>query len=322
MPHKANAARRHHIPRAKRTVTNWAEYDAALRQRGSLTLWVTDKAIEQWKAAPRTTPGGQPHYSDLAITTALMLKAVFRLALRQTEGLIGSVLQLLGVDLPVPDHSTIARRARTVTLLSAPRSSGGPLHLLVDSTGLKLCGPGEWLIEKHGTKRRRSWHALHIGMDASTGRIVAATLTERGVDDASQVGPLLDQITEPVASVTGDGAYDRTRVYAAVQQRHPAATVVAPPRVDAVLSATAAIAPTQRDRHIQTIAEVGRMAWQRTSGYNRRAGVESQMARWKGALGEALRFHCDQAQATEVAIGVIVLNRMLDLGRPNSVRVA
>jgi|GEM_PF-1958386 len=144
MPHKANAAHRHHIARPKRRVLNWAEYDAALRQRGSLTVWVTDEAIAHWKA-PRTTPGGQPSYSDLAITTALMLRAVFRLALRQTEGLIGSVLRLLGLDLPVPDHSTIARRARTVTPPQSQRSIGGPVHLLVDSTGLKLCGPGEWL---------------------------------------------------------------------------------------------------------------------------------------------------------------------------------
>ena len=322
MPHNANAARRHHIARPKRTVTNWAEYDAALRQRGSLTLWVSEEAIEQWKAAPRRTPGGQASYSDLAITTALMLRAVFRLALRQTEGLLASIFHLLDVDLPVPDHSTIARRARTVTLLSAPRSSGGPIHLLVDSTGLKLCGPGEWLIEQHGTKKRRSWHALHIGLDAGSGRIVAATLTGRGVEDASQVGPLLDQIAGPVASLTGDGAYDRSGVYASVHERHPEAAVVAPPRRDAVLSATAETVPTQRDRHIQMIAQQGRMAWQRASGDNTRAGVESQMARWKGVLGEALRFHCDAAQATEVAIGVAVLNRMLDLGRPNSARVA
>ena len=138
-------------------------------------------------------------------------------------------------------------------------------------------------------------------MDAGTGRIVAATLTGRGVDDASQVAPLLDQIAEPVASVTGDGAYERSGVYAAVHERHSKTAVVAPPRSDAVLSETAKSAPTQRDRHIRTIAEKGRMAWQRASGYNKRAGVESRMARWKGAL---------------------VLNRMLDLGRPNSVRVA
>ncbi len=142
MPHKANAARRHHILRPKRKVVNWVEYDAALRQRGSLTVWVTDEALEHWTVAPRTTPGGQPSYSDLAITTALMLRAVFRLALRQTEGLLASILHLLGLELPVPDHSTIARRARTVTLPSAPCSSGGLLHLLVDSTGAEAVWAG------------------------------------------------------------------------------------------------------------------------------------------------------------------------------------
>ncbi|TWA68341.1 DDE family transposase [Azospirillum brasilense] len=251
-----------------------------------------------------------------------MLCAVFHLALRQTEGLIGCILQLLGLDLPVPDRSTIARRTRTVALPSKPRSSSGPLHLLVDSTGLKLCGPSEWLIEKHGTKKRRSWRKLHLGVDAENGRIVAATLTDRDGDDAAQVGPLLDQIDEPVAALTGDGAYDRTGVYASVHQRHPEAAVVAPPRADVVLSDTAATAPTQRDRHIQMIAENGRMAWQRDSQYNVRARVEGQIGRWKQVIGPALRFHADEAQATEVAIAAAVLNRMLDLGRPNSVRVS
>ena len=144
MPHKYNADRRHHIPRPKRRVTN-GEYNEALRQRGSLTVWFTDEAIAAWKAAPRTTPGGQPHYSDLAITTALTLRAVFHLPLRQTEGLIGSVLQLLGLDLPVPDYSTLSRRAQSLELPAQPRAPGGAIHLLVDSSGLKLGGLGEWL---------------------------------------------------------------------------------------------------------------------------------------------------------------------------------
>ncbi len=321
MPHKANAARRHHIPRPKRKVTNWAEYDASLRQRGSPTVWFTEDAIAHWKAAPRTTPGGLPSYSNLAITTGLMLRALFCLALRQTEGLVASVLQLLGLDLPLPDHSTPARRTPTVTLPEAPCSTGGPPHLLVDSTGLKLWGPGEWLIEKHGTRKRRSWKKLHVGMEAASGRIVAATLTDRDVDDAAQVGPLLDQVTGPVAAFTGDGAYDRSAVYATMHERHPEAAVIAPPRADAVLSDTASTAPTQRDHHIQVIAETGRMAWQRSSGYNQRAKVEGQIGRWKQVLGSALRFHSDRAQATEIAIAA-VLNRMLDLGRPNSVCTA
>jgi hypothetical protein len=148
-----------------------------------------DDAIAAWKAAPRTTPGGQPHYSDLAITTALTLRAVFRLPLRQTEGLIGSILQLLGLDLPVPDFSTLSRRAQTLELPAQPRATGGAIHLLVDSSGLKLGGPGEWLVEKHGTSKRRSWRKLHIGFDAVSGRIVASILTDRDVDDASQVEP-------------------------------------------------------------------------------------------------------------------------------------
>lgn len=321
MPHKANAARRHHIPRPKRRVTNSAEYDAALRRRGSLTVWFTEAAVAAWRAAPRSTPGGQASYSDLAIMTALMLRAVFRLALRQTEGLIGSILQLLGLDLPVPNHTTLGRRARTV-VLSAQRPTGGAIHLLVDSTGLKLCGPGEWLVEKHGTKKRRSWRKLHIGMDAANGRIVAAALTDRAVDDAAQVGPLLDQEADPIAAFLGDGAYDCLGVYADMQARHPEAAVVVPPRVGAVLSDTAETAPTQRDRHLQQIAEIGRLNWQRDSRYNLRALVEAQIGRWKRIIGGALRSHTAAAQTTEIAIAVEVLNRMLDLGHPKSVRAA
>ena len=163
MPFKANADRRHHIPKQRHRVTNWAEYDAALRARGSLTVWFTAEAVAAWAAAPRTTRGGQPCYSDLAIATALTLRTVFRLALRQTEGLIGSILRLLGLDLAVPDHTTLSRRAETLEV-PRPRSGSEPVHLLVDSTGLRLCGPGEWLAEKHGSRTRRSWRKLVWGL--------------------------------------------------------------------------------------------------------------------------------------------------------------
>src|SRR3979409_1984015 len=156
-----NADRRHHIPQQRHRVTNWAEYDAALRQRGSLTVWFTDAAIAAWRAEPRTTPGGQPYYSALAIATALTLRAVFHLALRQTEGLIGSIIRLLGLDLAIPDHSTLSRRAERLAV-AGPPSSAEPVHLLVDSTGLKLSGAGEWLAEKHGTSRRQPGGKLHI----------------------------------------------------------------------------------------------------------------------------------------------------------------
>jgi hypothetical protein len=196
------------------------------------------------------------------------------------------------------------------------------LHLLVDSTGLKLCGPGEWLIEKHGTKTRRSWRKLHLGVDADTGQIVAAALTTNDVDDGSQAGPLLDQVAGPVASFTGDGAYDQEGVYASVAERHPEAEVVVPPRATAVPSNAAESNPTQRDRHLQLIAEHGRRAWQTASGYTKRARAEAAIGRWKQVIGDRLRAHTDERRATEVDVAVYVLNRMLDLGRPNYVRLA
>jgi hypothetical protein len=320
VPFKLNQDRRHHIPRQKHKVTNWREYDASLRQRGSLTVWFTAEAVEAWAAEPRTTRGGQPWYSALAILTALTLRAVFRLAYRQTEGLIGSVIGLLGLTLRVPDHSTLSRRAATLEV-PRPRSGAEPMHLLVDSTGLKLCGAGEWLVEKHGTRTRRSWRKLHLGVDADTGQIVASALTSKDVDDGAQADPLLDQVTGPVASVTGDGAYDQEGVYASVAARHPEAVVIVPPRSSAVLSADAETAPTHRDRHLQGIAEHGRLGWQQRSGYNKRARAEAAIGRWKQVIGDGLRSHTHERRATEMNVAVHALNRMLEFGRPSYVRI-
>jgi hypothetical protein len=320
MPHKYNADRRHRIPKRRYKVSNWQAYEAGLRQRGSLTIWFTDEAIAAWQAVARTTPGGQARYSDLAIETTLILRTVFHQPLRQTEGLVSSLLGLMGLDLPVPDHTTLSRRARTLAV--APQAASGPVHLLVDSTGVKLSGPGEWLVEKHGTQRRRAWRKLHLGVDAKTGTIVASTLTSKEVDDAAELGPLLDQVEEPLAAVVADGAYDQDRVYDAVAEHCPEAAVVVPPRSTAVLSASAETDPTQRDHHIQAIAEQGRMSWQRTSGYNARAGAEGAMSRYKRIIGDTLRSHSRPAQEVETRIAVTVLNRMLDLGRPESVRAA
>src|SRR5215207_6169331 len=326
---KLNQAGRHHIPRQKHKVTNWPAYDASLRQRGSLTVWFIDEAIQAWAAELRTTRGGQPWYSPLAILTALTLRAVFRLALRQTEGLIGSLIGLLGLDLAIPDHTTLSRRAATLEV-PRPRSSSStgagrdaePVHLLVDSTGLKLCGAGEWLLEKHSTKTRRSWRKLHLGVDADTGQIVASVLTSHDGEDGYQVGPLLDQVTGAVASITGDGAYDQDGVYTSVAERHPEAAIIVPPRATAVPSRTAESEPTQRDHHLQLIAEQGRMGWQRASGYTKRARAETAISRYKRVIGDELRSHTEERRATEVDVAVHVLNRMLELGRPNYVRMA
>ena len=196
------------------------------------------------------------------------------------------------------------------------------MHLLVDSTGLKRCGAGEWLVEKHGTKTRRSWRKLHIGMDANTGEIVAVAVTTNDVDDASQVGPLLDQLDAPLASFTGDGAYDQDSLYRAITERDADALVIVPPRATAVPSETAETDPTQRDQHLQDIAAKGRIAWQKSSGYTTRSRVETTIGRYKQIIGDGLRFHKDERRGTEIRVAVHVLNRMSKLGRPISARIA
>jgi len=185
--------------------------------------------------------------------------------------------------------------------------------------GPELNGPGEWLVEKHGTTKRRSWHKLHIGLDAVSGEIVASTLTGRDIDDGSQVAALLDQVDGPVGVFLGDGAYDSADVYAAVEERNSDALVIVPPRAGAVASSQTS--PTQRDGHIRNIAARGRRGWQTASGYNRRALVEVQISRYKCVIGNALRSHTEESRRAEVAIAYHVLNRMNDLGRPKSVRV-
>jgi Transposase DDE domain len=193
-------------------VTNWAEYDAGLRRRGSLTLWVTSEAIDGWAAPRRKTRGGQRRYSDLVIETALMLGLVFGLRLRQSEGFLSSVLALMALDLPAPDHTTLSRRARTWSPLTGRNIRqplpDGPLHVLVDSTGLKIYGAGQWLEEKHGAKSHRGWRKLHLALDADSGEIIAHSLTDQDTSDGSQVEPLLGQIEDEIGQFTGDGAYE------------------------------------------------------------------------------------------------------------------
>jgi Transposase DDE domain len=322
VPFKLRSKSRHHIPRQKHKVTNWREYETGLRNRGSLTIWVTEDVLAAWKAQPRMTPGGQPRYSDLAIETALTLRAVFHLALRQSEGLIGSIMRILGIDLPVPDHTTLSRRTRGLKVMPMPRSATGDLHLIVDSTGLKLRGAGEWLVEKHGTQKRRSWRKLHIGIDAKTGEIVAFDLTDKDIDDGAHVNTLLDQVHPAPALFMGDGAYDSAAVYQAVISRNPTVKVIIPPGRDAVPSSTACTAPTQRDDHVLAIQKHGRSNWQSASGYTRRSKVEAAIGRHKAVIGGALKSRGNAQRNTEIAIATKALNRMCQLGQASFIRVA
>jgi hypothetical protein len=323
MPFKHNAARRHHIPTARYRVRNWREYEAGLTRRGDLTLWLDEAAMAGWQAPRRTTPGGQAWYSDAAIELVLTLRLVFHLALRQAEGFTASVLRLLGQELRVPDHTTLSRRSRGFARRRPKAIPHGPMHLVIDSTGLKLFGRGEWDEEKHG-RARRSWRKLHLAVDADTGEIVACVLTDNGADDAGEVPALLGQVEGEIASVTADGAYDGEPVYHAATSRQPdrPPDVVIPPRSSAVASTEDAGAQSQRDRHIQLIAEKGRMAWQRATGYGRRSHAETAVGRYKAIIGPRLRARSLPAQQGEAAIAVEVLNRMLRVAKPVSVRAA
>ena len=252
MPFKHNASRRHHIEKTKFRVTNWPEYEAGLRRRGSLTLWLTPDALSGWQAPRRKTRGGQHRYSDLAIETTLTLGLVFGLRLRQAEGLLESVLQLMGLALAVPDHATLSRRARTWQSLNERRDRpglpAGPVHVLVDSTGLQVYGAGQWLEEKHGARSRRGWRKLHLALDTDSGEIIAHILTDQDTGDVSQVAPLLDQTDGPIGQFTADGAYDGRPTYDTVINHSAAAAIVIPPRANAV-EPIDDTSPSQRDQH-------------------------------------------------------------------------
>jgi len=197
---------------------------------------------------------------------------------------------MLGIELPVPDHSTLSRRACGLTVRAQRRTETGELHLIVDSTGLKLRGAGEWLFEKHGAAKRRSWRKLHIGIDADSGEIAAFDLTDKDVDDASHVESLLEQLDEAPASFMADGAYDRSAALDAVLARNPNARFIVPPCKGAVPGPTAATSPTQRDRHVLWVEEHGRMNWQKTSGYNKRSKIEAAISCYKRVIGDALKW--------------------------------
>jgi hypothetical protein len=323
MPFKQNAARCHRMPKARYRVGNWPTYEAGLRRRGDLTLWLHETTLAVWRAPRRTTPGGQAWYSDIAVELVLTLRLVLQLALRQAEGFAASVLLLLGNDLRGPDHTTLSRRGRNFAGRRPETVPHGPMHLVIDSTGLKLFGRGEWEEEKHG-RARRSWRKLHVVVDAGTGEIVAHVLTDKGADDAAQVPALLDQVGAEIASVTADGAYDGEPVYRAVAtcQPDPPPDVVIPPRSSAVLSTETPNKQSRRDRHIRFIAEKGRMAWQQATGYGRRSLAETAIGRYKAIVGPRLRARGLPAQQGEAGIAVAALNRMIQVAKPISARVA
>ena len=300
--------------------TNWPEYEAGLRDRGSLTVWISEEELRGWGPPKRgqRKPGGQERYSNHAIETALTVGMVFHLGLRQAEGFLRSLFSLLDLDCQAPDHTTISRRARKLGKVSiCPPAGKRPVHILVDSTGLRI---------HVGALRRppknRDWRKLHISVNALTGEIIACDLTSKSARDASRVPALLKQIDGPLASVCADGAYDREAVYEVIESHTAGRSprVLIPPKKNAQVKPEVA-ALRERNRNIRSRARLGKREWHTRSGYSRRSIVENTAYRYKTIIGAAKRSRTLQGQRAEARVGCRILNTMAGLGMPESHRV-
>ena len=307
-------SRVHPTYKTKYRVANWAAYDRALVGRGDIALWVSPEAIATWAPAGEGSRGGQRQYSDLAIETALTLRLLFHLPLRQTEGFLTSLFQMLGLDLSAPDHTTLSRRGQGLTLALRRVPADAGVHLIVDSTGLSIVGAGEWAAAKHGGRGRRGWKKLHLGVDRS-GVIVAHVLTEGHVDDATTGLTLIEATAGDLVSVTADPAYDTVAFYDAARRR--GAHVVVPPARTATVSRWNQRS-SARDRTIVSVKEIGRRRWKKMSGYHRQARVENTFFRYKSTLGDRLRARTWAGQVTEALLACNILNQMTARGRPES----
>ena len=292
---------------------NWPAYNDALKRRGSLTIWF-DPAMT-WEAVPTGKRGRQPDYSDATIQTCLTMKVLFGMALRQTTGFVESLLRLIGLDWAVPDFSTLSRRQKTLKVNIPYRGSNGPLHLLVDSTGIKVEGEGEWNARKHGGTKRRVWRRIHIGIDEKSLEIRAAGFTTGDIGDAPMLPELLAQIPadQDIASVTADGAYDTRKCHDAIADRGAAAII--PPRKNAKPWKSITAGAVARNEALRASKYLGRALWRRWSGYHRRSRIETKMHCVK-LLGQRLMARDFDRQVAEFQVRVAVLNGFTALGTP------
>ena len=314
--------RRTDEPKGIYRVKNWPEYNAGLIGRGNVTMWIDESALAQVPEAGLSRRGRPCIYADAVIQMLLGLKQVFRLPLRALQGFAQSLRDLAFADLPVPNYTTLSRRAQDLEVTLPALRSGEPLHLVVDSTGLKLYGEGEWKVRKHGYSKRRTWRKVHMAMDAKTGQVCAALMTHQDVDDGSALPDLLAQIPAdvPIEIVGGDGAYDTKQCHATIAAREAQPSI--PPREGAMPWPLDTPGASWRNEAIATIGQSSRREWKQCSGYHRRSLVENLMYRLKTLTGHCLWARRTGSQATEVSIRVGVLNRMAALACPQSVRIA
>jgi hypothetical protein len=304
-------------------VRNWSEYDRALVNRGSLTIWISEEAIAKWKPEGLKQRGAQKEYSDFAIETALTLKEVFHLTNRGTEGLIGSIFQLMRVDLSVPDHTTLSRRGKDLEV-KLPKRKKIIGHLVVDSTGLKLYGEGEWKMRNHGKSKRRVWRKIHLSVDNESGEIQAGLLSEAGLSDAEALTSMLDEIDLQFDNFFADGAYDKRSVYRDIQKHSPDCQINIPPRKNARIwqHGNCKAPPHPRDENLRYIRRHGRHAWKQDSNYHQRSLAETAMFRMKTIFGDHLSARLLSTQRTQALIRCRALNIMTHQGMPDSYKLA
>ena len=294
-------------------IKNWRAYNEALKRRGSLTIWFDPEMT--WEARPTGKRGRQPTYSDAAIQTCLTMKVLFGMALRQTTGFVESLLQLSGLDWSVPDFSTLSRRQKTLAVNIPYRGSEGPLHLLIDSTGIKVEGEGEWNARKHGGAKRRIWRKVHLGIDEKTLEIRAVEFTSSDIGDAPMLPELLGQIPpdQEIGNVTADGAYDTRKCHDAIADR--GAYAVIPPRKNAKFWKPESAGAIARNEALRASKRLGRKIWRKWSGYHRRSRAETKMHCMK-LLGQRLMAREPDRQVAELQIRVAVMNGFTVLGIP------
>jgi hypothetical protein len=302
---------------ARYRTTNWPEYNAALRRRGSLLVWL-DREME-WCAPKRGRPGRPETFSDAAIQFCLSIKVLFGLALRQAIGMVASLLKMAGLDWPVPDFSTLCRRQKTVSIQIPFRRAGGDLNLLVDSTGVKMRGEGEWQVRRHGPGRRRQWRKVHLAMDAATGDIRGVEFTSSQTGDSPVLPDLLAQIPsgEAIGTVTADGAYDTRTCHSAIAGR--GGTAIIPIRRNGRPWKEDGPAARARNEILRATRHFGRAFWKRLTGYHARSRIEAQMRRLK-AFGERIASRDPDRQTAEIHTRIALMNRFPALGRAEITR--
>ena len=298
-------------------IRNSKQHNDALVRRGWLTLWVDPETLQAWRHQGPAQRGAQFRYSDTAIQCVLTPRAVYRLPLRATEGFARSILGLMGLDLDVPDDTTLCRRAKSLQI-TRPKEAEGPLHLVIDSTGLKVYREGQWKVRQHGYSRRRTWVKLHLAIDPESHEIRAAMVSEPGVTDAEAVPDLLAQEEGPIQGVEADGAYDRRSVYEGLERR--GAEAIIPPRRDAkiIRDGNRGGPRLARDENPRRIRKIGRAAWKEESGYHRRWLGETAMFRMEPIFGGGIGSRKAAEQAKELGIRCRALNLMTHQGMPAS----